>query len=118
VARRSARRRQGHHAVSLRDLAGDAAGGGTRSAAPGVGARLRAVGRRQDEQDRRHRGEPGRRDRAPWRRRAAILPAARSRIRERRQLQLGPVRRALRRRSRGHLRQPRVARALHGAALP
>ena len=48
LAGRPARRRQGHHPVPLRDLAGHAAERRRGAAARGLGARIRAVGRRQD----------------------------------------------------------------------
>ena len=64
-------------------------------AARGVGPRLRAVGRRQDVEVGRDGGEPGRGDRPPRRRRAALLPAAGGRLRGRRQFHLGALRRAL-----------------------
>ena len=54
VARRSARRGQGDHALPLRHLARDAARRRAPAPARGVGTRLRAMVWRQDEQDRRH----------------------------------------------------------------
>ena len=60
LARGPARRRQGDHAIPLHHLARDAAGRGYRAAEAGVGARLRAVGRRQDVEDRGHRGRVSR----------------------------------------------------------
>ena len=79
LARRSARRRQGHHPVPLRHLAGDAARGRAGAAPRGLGPRLRAVGRDQDVEDGRHRGHAGRGDRAARRRtRCAISCCGRS----------------------------------------
>jgi len=69
-------RLQGHHALSLHHLAGDVACRRCRAAAPGLGARVRAVGGHQDEQDGGHRRQPRLRDRAARRGRVALLPAA------------------------------------------
>ena len=55
VAGRPAHRRQGHHAVPLRRLAGDADERGPRAAAAGLRPRLGAVQGREDEQVARHR---------------------------------------------------------------
>ena len=76
VAGGSPRRRQGHHALSLHHLARDVARRRSRAATPGLGARLRAVGGYQDEQDGGYRRQPRLRDRAPRRGRVALLPAA------------------------------------------
>ena len=51
LARGPARRRQGHHPVPLRHLAGDAAERRAGPAPRGLGPRLRAVGGRQDVED-------------------------------------------------------------------
>ena len=84
----------------------------------GVGPRLRAVGRHQDVEDRRHRGDAGRGDRAARPRRAPVLPAPRGRLRGRRELQLGPVRRALHRRPGGRAGEPGVALAGDDREVP
>src|SRR5207253_985220 len=81
---------------------------------------------RRNEVARRHRRHPRRGDRSVRRGCAALLPAARSRLRQRRRLHVGALRRALYLGARRHDRQPRVARAHddrelprgHGAARP
>ena len=82
---------------------------GLAAAARGLGPRVRPVGRDQDVQDDRHRGDAGGGHRAPRRRRAPLLPAAGGRVRGGRQLQLGAVRRAIHRRPGRRAGQPRVA---------
>ncbi|CAA9312206.1 MAG: Methionyl-tRNA synthetase, partial [uncultured Gemmatimonadaceae bacterium] len=106
VAGRPARDRQGHHALPLRDLAGDARGRGAPAPAAGVGARLRAPGRRAVQQVGRRAARPRRGDRPLRRRRLPVLPAARGPLRRRRELLVGAVRGALHGGPRQRLRQP------------
>ena len=73
VAGRPPPHRQGHPALPLRVLAGDAAGGRHRAAPPRQRARLAAGGRREDEQDRAQPDRP-RRPRRRLRRRRLPLP--------------------------------------------
>jgi methionyl-tRNA synthetase len=75
VAGAAARDRQGHHALPLRDLAGDARGGRAPAPRARVGARLHVARRAALQQEQRRVARP-RRGRGPLRRRrAALLPA-------------------------------------------
>ena len=98
VAGGPARDRQGHHAVPRGDLAGDADGGEAAAAAPRLRPRLHDAERSADEQDARHDRRSDRGRRSPRRRSAAALPGEGSRIRRRRRLLVGPLRRTLQRR--------------------
>ena len=74
VAGRPARHRQGHHAVPLRRLAGDADERGPAAAAAGLRPRLGALQGREDEQVARHGRRPARGGRALRARPAAAVP--------------------------------------------
>ena len=106
VACRPARDRQGHHALPLRDLAGDADERRPARAAAGVRPWLGAPARREDEQVARHRRRSARSRAALRRRRPAPVPDEGDSVRCRRRLQLRTVRGALQHRPGQQPRQP------------
>ena len=119
LARRPARGRQGHHPVPLRHLAGHAA----ERRGVALPREVWAHGYVQWEGTKMSKTAgtavtPGRGDRAPRPRRAALLPAARGRLRGRRQLHLGAVRRALHRGPGGRAGQSRLPLAGDAGQVP
>ena len=118
VAGGSARHRQGHHALPRRDLAGDADGGEAAAAAPDLRPRVHDDERPADEQDARQRSiDPIEAADAVRRRSAAAVSGEGDRVRRRRRLLVGALRRALQRRSREQPRQPGQPRHGDGRAV-
>ena len=108
VAGRPAHHRQGHRPVPHDLLAGHAVERRARGAAPRLGPRLAAGGRRRaDEQEPRQLLRPGRLRGRAGRRRRALRGPARGALRSRRGGVVGLVRAALQRRPRQRLREPR-----------
>ena len=118
VAGRSARHRQGHHAVPRRHLAGDADERRAAAAAAGVRPRVRDLQRPADEQVARHGRRSDRGGGAVRRRPAAPVSRQGDRVRRRRRLLVGALRGALQRRPRQQPRQPGEPRRRDGGPIP
>ena len=119
VAGRPARHRQGHRPLPHDLLAGDAVERRARGAAPGLGPRLAAGGRRRaDEQEPRQLPRPERLRRRVRRGRRPLRRPARGPVRPRRRGELGLVRAPLQRRPRQRLRQPRQPHGVDDEPLP
>ncbi len=118
VAGQPAHRRQGHHPLPLRHLAGDADEREGAVARTGVRPRLGVLQGRADEQVARQHRRSARRRQAFRPGSAAAVPGQGSALRRRRRLHLGALRGEVQRRPRQQPRQPREPRRVDDRALP
>ena len=110
--------RQGHHAVPLRRLAGDADERGPAAAAPRVRPRVGPFQGPEDEQVARHRRRSARGRGSPRAGPAAPVSRERDSVRRRWRLLVGAVRRTLQRRPGEQPREPREPRHGDGGEVP
>ena len=118
VAGQPPRRRQGHHPLPLRDLAGDADEREAAAAGAGVRARLGLLQGRADEQVAGQHRRSARRRGALRSRSAAAVPGQGSAVRRRRRLHVGALRGEVQRRPGEQPRQPGEPRHGDDRAVP
>ena len=117
VAGQPAHRRQGHHALPLRDLAGDADERAAAAAGAGVRPRLGVFQGRAHEQDDGQHRRSARCGRSLRPRSAAPVPGEGDSVRRRRRLHLGALRGEVQRRPGEQPRQPGESRRVDDRAL-